>query len=143
MSLKIRPEQLEAFQPVADAAFAARLAKYLRANHADAVVRISSGAVAVARLPEATLTKIVRSGMSRARGYGLTSESSLAAFIVLMFLAAPNFDAHPLIQRVLQDKDSEPDNRINNLWARVSPQNWKAVYGYYDTGAWSLDEGGP
>jgi hypothetical protein len=140
MSLTIRPEQLEAFQPVADAAFVGRLAKYLRANHADAVVKLPSGAVAVARLPEATLTTMVRGGMSRARSYGLTWESSLASFIVLMFLAAPNFDTHPLVQRVLQDRNAEPQDRIGNLWSRVSPQNWKAVYSYYDSNAWSLDE---
>jgi hypothetical protein len=140
MSLKIRPEQLEAFQTVADAAFAARVAKHLRANHTDVTVRIPSGEVALGRISEATLNRMVQTGISRARGYGFAWESNLAGFIVAMFLSAPNFDAHPLIERVLRDQNVKPEDRIDNLWSRVSAQNWKAVESYYDETAWNLDE---
>jgi hypothetical protein len=139
MSLKIRPEQLEAFQSIADSAFVNRVAKYLRANHADATVRIPSGDVALGRIPDSVLISMVQAGLSRARGYGFNWESSLAAFIVLMFLAAPNFDSHPLIERVLRDPSAKPEERIDNLWSRVSAQNWKAVETYYDEKAWNLD----
>jgi hypothetical protein len=57
-----------------------------------------------------------------------------------MFVAAPNFDAHPLIQIVLQDPDVAPAQRIDNLWRRISPQNWRAVDAYYDPRAWGLDD---
>jgi hypothetical protein len=138
MSLRIRPEQLEAFQPVAEAGFARRLTEYIHKAHADAMVRLPSGAISVNRLSNALLARMVLNGIARGRGYGISWESSLAAFVVIMFVAAPNFDQHPLIQRALLDDTSEPDRRIEGLWRRISSQNWRAVEAYYDPGAWAL-----
>jgi len=81
---------------------------------------------------------MVQNGIDRARGHGLGWESSLAAFVVIMFVAAPNFDQHPLIKRVLQDDDAPPDARIERLWHRISNQNWRAVEAYYDPNAWGI-----
>ena len=140
MSLKIRPEQIEAFQPVADAGFVRRLAEYLRSAHSEVIVKIPSGSIAVSQIPRVVLSRMVQTGITRARRYDFTSESSLAAFVAIMFVAAPNFDAHPLIQVVLQDPDVTPARRLDNLWGRISPQNWRAVESYYDPSAWGIDD---
>jgi hypothetical protein len=140
VSLKIRAEQIEAFQPVADAGFARRLADYLRSAHPDAVVRISSGSVPVSRIPNAVLNRMVQNGIARARSYELSWESSLASFVIIMFVAAPNFDEHPLIQVILRDEGVAADHRIEGLWRRISNQNWKAVEAYYDPRAWGLGD---
>src|SRR5215470_9636140 len=127
MSVKVRPEQMQAFQPVADAGFARRLREYLRRAHSDLTVRIPSGTTSINLIPAALLTRMVEIGIERGRAYGLCWESSLAAFVVIMFVAAPNFDQHPLIERVLRDDDAPPDGRIERLWHRISDQNWRAV----------------
>src|SRR5215831_1770471 len=141
MSLKIRSEQIAAFQPVADAGFARRLTQYVRhAPHASVTVLIPSGATPVNMIPNAVLRRMVQTGIERGRGYGLSWESSLAAFVLIMFVAAPNFDQHPLIQRVLRDDDAPPDGRIESLWSRISNENWRAVEAYYDPRAWGLGD---
>jgi hypothetical protein len=66
----------------------------------------------------------------------MTWESSLMAFVAIMFVAAPNFDQHPLIGRVLKDEAVAPDARINQLWERTTDQNWEAVAQNYDPSAW-------
>lgn len=140
MSVKVRPEQMQAFQPVADAGFARRLKEYLRSAHPDLNVRIPSGATSINRIPDAVLTRMVQTGIEQGRRYGFTWESNLAAFVVIMFVAAPNFDQHPLIQRALRDDDAPPDTRIESLWHRISNQNWRAVEAYYDPRAWGLGD---
>jgi len=138
MSLKIRPEQVQAFQPIAEAGFVRRLTDYVRKVHGDAIVRIPSGAMSIAQVPTTVLSIMIQNGIARGRRYGLSWESSLAAFVVIMIIAAPNFDEHPLIQRVLRQDDAAPERRIDGIWRRISSQNWKAVESYYDPGAWGL-----
>lgn len=136
--LKIRPEQQNVFDPVAEAAFERRLVKYLRKHHAAAVVRLSSGSARVEALREETLAEMVRGGIARARRYGIRWESNLNAFVVLMFVAAPNFDRHPLIRRVLTDKEVAAEERLDRLWEATTEENWLAVDGAYDADAWGL-----
>jgi hypothetical protein len=57
-----------------------------------------------------------------------------------MFLTAPNFDSHPLIQHVLTDKSIQPDARLVELWQRTTDQNWVAVRRSYDSGAWEVQQ---
>ncbi len=136
--LKIRPSQFEAFRDVADAAFARRVAAHLRENHAEEVVKLPTGAHALGELDEATLLRLVRAGVGRARAYGMESESSITSFVVLTFAVAPNFDAHPLIRRVLEDESVEPDLRLSELWGRTNEENWQAAADAYDPAAWGL-----
>ncbi|HYL97685.1 MAG TPA: hypothetical protein VEZ90_01935 [Blastocatellia bacterium] len=137
--MKIRPEQLEAFQPLADAAFARRLVAHIRDRHSNAVVKLPSGQQKVGQLSDDLMNIMAQAGIIRARTYGMTWESSISSFVVLMFLSAPNFDRHPLIERVLKDGQTDPNSRIENLWHRVSRQNWQAVESYYDANAWGLN----
>jgi hypothetical protein len=136
--LIVRPEQLEVFKPVADAAFADRIAAYLRRKHERAVVRLLNGPTLVARLADETLLKMVRLGIERARSYDFTWESSITTFVVLMFKVAPNFDRHQLITPALQDARIPADERVQKLWEHVTSQNWQEARDNYDPSAWQL-----
>lgn len=137
--LIIRQEQIEAFQPVAEAAFVRRVVEHLRADHADAVVQLPNEVILVKQISDERLYGIVKHAITRARDYGITWESSLTAFVVLMFVAAPNFDKHPLIERVLRDERVEANSRVDQLWERTSEENWEAVRKNYDPAAWEPD----
>jgi hypothetical protein len=135
--LIIRSQQVEAFQEQAEAGLVKKLAEYLRAYHADQIVKLPDGVTLVQYLPEQTFCGLIRQGIGRARRYGMTWEASLGAFVLLMFISAPNFDEHPLVQRILRDESVEPNARIDHLLQRASEQNWEAVEQYYAPAAWN------
>jgi hypothetical protein len=140
--LKVRHSQLKAFQPSAEAAFEHRVADYLRENHADGAVKLPADSgevkeVEVKSLDDETLLKMIRTGIARARSYGMTWESSLTAFVVIMFVIAPNFDEHPLMTHILKDGSIEPDERIDRLWEHTTDSNWEAAKRDYNVAAWS------
>lgn len=132
----VRAQQFEAFQPQADASLVRKIIEFLRKNHAEALVELPDRALLVNSIPDETLYAMIQTGIACARGYGMHWESSLGAFVVLMFVAAPNFDDHPLIQRILKDESIEPDSRIDQLWERTSDQNWEAIQQNYDPSFW-------
>lgn len=136
--LVLRPEQVEAFENVAEAAFEQRVVEYLRENHPDEVVRLPSKETCVAELTDEELRRMVRHGIKRARGYGQTWESSITSFIVLMFTIAPNFDEHPLIRRVLKDKEIAADLRLEEIWDYTTEENWEAAHRNYSPDGWNL-----
>jgi hypothetical protein len=138
LMLVIRPEQLDAFRDVAEQAFVSEVAAYLREKQTDTIVRLVDGAYPVKQIPEEILREMVVNGIARARAYGMKWKSSLQAFVVTMFAAAPNFDEHPIIQRVLKDEQIEADQRPEALWERATEQNWEAVERRYDASAWNL-----
>jgi hypothetical protein len=140
--LIIRPAQMQAFQGVADDAFVRRLSEFIRGTLRDLPVRLHDGPVLIGRATDETLRRLVRTGMERARGYGMTSEVSLTTFVLLMFAVAPNFDAHPLIRRTLEDARVPPDARFAELWKTVTPANLGAAKELYDPQAWEADAGG-
>jgi hypothetical protein len=135
-ALKIRDEQFEVFQPQADARFVADVVRHLREEYADAVVQLPSGAASVGQLPSGDLHAMVSGGLERARRYGMVSEAAIASFIVLMFVVAPNFDEHPLINRVLRDATLLPDSRVDALWERTTGENWEAAEQNYRASCW-------
>jgi hypothetical protein len=137
--LRMRPEQLQVIQHVAEASFVNRLADHLTAKHADAVVRLPRRTTTVKELPLEELKGLVRNGIGRARAYGLTWESSVGGFVAVAFVVAPNFDAHPLIRRVLKDERVPADLRIDQLWRRTTKKTWAKVRERYEPAAWSRD----
>lgn len=136
MALRIRGKQMEAFRSVAEADFVARTAEHLRAEHADAPVRLPEGELALSEIPEERLLELVRRGVERARAYGMTWESSITAFVVLTFVVAPNFDQHPVIRHVLADPDVPADTRLDGLWEQTTEENWQAAAEAYDPSSW-------
>lgn len=145
--MRIRPAQLKAFAPAAEGAFERRVAEHLREHHAGVTVKLPSAdadarEVEVRDLDDSALVEMVRGGIARARSYGMTWESSLTSFVVLMFLVAPNFDDHPLINRLLTNQAVEPDARLDELVAGATEGNWVAARRGYDASAWGPELNG-
>lgn len=134
--LRIRSAQLEAFAPTAEAAFERDVLAHLRAEHADAEVRLPSGAVALSEIPDEQLLALVRGLTARARAYGMTWASSITSFVVLGFVVAPNFDDHPLIRRALADPEVAPNERLEAIWEQTTEENWQAAADAYDPARW-------
>lgn len=137
--LKIRAEQMKAFQDTADAAFIKKLATHLREKHGDTGVQLPSGTFLVFELPAETLEAMVRTGIARAREHGYASEADLAGFVVLMFETAPNFDDHPLLRRGLRDERVKLEERLQALLQNATEANWGVVKEAYDASAWKVE----
>ena len=140
--LTIRREQFEVFRHVAESAFVRRVVEHLRENIADVVIQLPNEVILVKQVSDERLYRMVSLGIARARDYGMAWESSVTAFVVLMFVADPNFDKHPLIERVLRDERVEADSRVDQLWERTSEDNWEAIRKNYDPTAWEPDSEG-
>ena len=136
--LKIREEQMVSFQAVADKAFVKRVAKFLRAHHSNTRVTLPERITTIKRMEDETLTSLVHDGIARARTYGMTYESALVGFVLLMFEAAPNFDTHPAFQRFLKDEELQPNSRIDTLLEEATEEDWRLVQENYDFNAWNL-----
>jgi len=125
---------------VAEAAFVAEVVDHLRKTRPQEVVRLPGGPTTIAEIPDEILPVMVRGGIARAREYGITSSSTLAGFVSLMFISAPNFDDHPLLKRALLDNDTDPNSRLEKLIQDSTEQNWEAVRQAYDASAWGVKE---
>lgn len=88
-----------------------------------------------------TLRRMVENGVARARAHGLTWESSIGKFVGLMFGVAPNFDEYPTVRAVLADPRLSPNERVAELFKRVSSDEWTGASRRYDMRAWG-DLGG-
>jgi hypothetical protein len=135
--LRIRKEQFEAFQPVAEAEFALRLVEHLRDRHPKAIVRTPGRWTLVNRMSDAALLELVKSGIERARSYEFKFASSISAFVVLMFKAAPNFDQHPDISKILRGTKVQLEMRMQSVAKTTSAETWAQVKNSYDAGAWN------
>lgn len=136
MRLLIRSEQMSAIQQSAEEKFVRRIAAHLLEKYPTAIVALPDEKSTVAELPAETLHSLVRSSVERARGYGLTQESSIAAFSAVMFEVAPNFDRHNMSKMLLSDESFEPDARLNELLEVLTEKNWEAIQKTYDPEAW-------
>jgi hypothetical protein len=134
--LRIRREQVEAFQPVADTEFFLRIVEHLQKKYPQTVVRVQKGPTLMSRLPDASLLELVQNGVARARSYGLSLESSISAFVVLRFKAAPNFDQHPRINKVLIDDRMPPNSRMQIVLDKTPSSVWAETMERYDPAAW-------
>ena len=140
--LTIRREQLEAFRPVTEAEFTGRIADHLRSKHSRSVLRLRKSPTLLERLSDELLREMVRNGIERARSYGLSWESSISGFVVLMFTVAPNFDQHPIVQRVLTASEVAPDERMKLILSEMKSSNWQEAKDRYDSSAWQSQSGG-
>ncbi|MBS1792237.1 MAG: hypothetical protein JSS81_00195 [Acidobacteria bacterium] len=135
---KINAEQLRAFQPDADEAFVRRVTEYLLENHPDAEARLARNRFSVTALPVEKLREMIRGGLERAREHGIHWKSTLLAFVVLMFLAAPNFDEHLKAARFFRENETVDDERFENFVAEMSDDDWTAVEAAYDETGWRI-----
>ena len=105
--LKIRPEQLGAMQ---EARLEAAIRQHLGGHHAAAIAALSTD----------ECTQLVRDGIAHARGYGMSSPSSIGAFVAIMAEIGPGFDRTPALRQALSDPSVAPDERIKLLAERIT-----------------------
>ena len=86
--------------------------------------------------PEETLQKMVVGGIAKARSYGMTWESTLISYVVIMFVSAPNFEENIYIQSVLSDEHEIPDRRIDCLWINTNDEIWDEIIKNYEPNCW-------
>ncbi len=141
MRLSVRPEQKLVVETVAQENFVRRIVAHLLAEYPKALVTLPTDEkFTVDELPEEKLDDLVRTGIARARGHGLTFESSISAFTAVMFEIAPNFDEHRLSQVLLNDENIEPNARLDELLDVLTEKNWESIREDYDPQAWVLEE---
>lgn len=137
--LTIRDEQMEVFQPVAEAAFERELVEHLRGKYKDTPVHLPARTIPLSQIRDETMLRMVRDGIARGREYGISGSAALAAFVSLMFVIAPNFDDHPPIQNVLKDDKIRPDDRVDQLAERIAGEDWEVAKLGYDATAWNVE----
>ncbi|HXG17825.1 MAG TPA: hypothetical protein VNN62_01960 [Methylomirabilota bacterium] len=111
--LRIRDAQMQTFQQAAMAAFETRMVEHLR-TYFPWHYRMWG--------PDTT-RNVVRYGMQKAQGYGLTTERHICLYLTLMATLGGNFDIDPQLpwaSAVLADTAAfEPTARIDRLTAQA------------------------
>ena len=141
MRLTVRREQMEVMGGVAQANFERRIADHLRQSYSTSIVKPADGGeFTVNELAEDKLNGLVHAGVSKARSYELTHESSIATFVTLMFDVAPNFDRHRLCAVLLGDEEKIPDQRVDEVLSVLTEKNFEAIRKDYDPEGWNVPE---
>jgi hypothetical protein len=141
MRLAIRPEQMSVIKAVAEENFVRRIAAHLVSEYPKAMVTLpDESKVSVDELPEETLYSLVRTGVQRAGAHEFDLESSIAAFVAVMFEVCPNFANHRLCELMLSDEDVEPNERLDELLSVLTEKNWESIRETYDPQAWNPAE---
>jgi hypothetical protein len=112
--LTIGKQQLAALKESIERAYSRDVARYIRAEHPEAAGELS----------DEEFLRRVSLGIARAESHGLTWDSSITAFVAIMFEVAPTFDEQPAISRVLEDTSLPPNQRIDALWERTTDEDW-------------------
>lgn len=113
--LKIGKRQMQVIHAEVEAAYVRDMAAYLRREHADDVAALS----------DEELDRRAAIAIARALKYDLTWDSSITAFVAIMFSVAPNFDEQPAIRAVMNDESVPPNLRIDALWPRTTDDDWE------------------
>ena len=141
MRLNVRREQMDVMAAVAEANFERAIIAHLRANYGESSVKLPEGGeFLLLDLAEETLEELVRVGISKARGYELSRQSSIAGFVAMMFSGSPNFDRNRLCEVMLSDEEKSPDDRSDEIPHVLSEKNWEAIRNDYDRSAWVLSD---
>jgi hypothetical protein len=128
--LKIRKDQIDTFDQIAEERFVDKLIAYLKERQS----------VWVANSPDDELRRRVRWGINRARSHGMTWESAIMKFVGLMFRIAPNFDEYPPIAALLARTDVPPNELADRLFTDITTEQWEAAMQRYDPAAWEFEE---
>ena len=136
--LKIRPAQVAAFEHVSETAFEDRIVGFLLERYPALEVQISAGRKTVKDLDPEDFRVMVQTGVLRAREYGMTRETSLTSFVMLMFVIAPNFDEHPQIRLILNNSKINPEERIDLICQQANDGMWEAARQLYNIKAWKF-----
>ena len=124
--LAIRPEQMEAFQVLAERMFARRVAAFLRDDHADLVEG----------LDDEELLRRTTLGLARAKRHGMAWERTQVVFVTWMFRFAPDFDEYPKFKAILAAKEKVPDAKIDKILEAATDADWAEAQRVSRPDAW-------
>jgi len=113
--IKISKRQMAVIDSSVEEAYARDMARYLREEHPEDVAGLS----------DEQLYGRVHVAIARAVRYDLTWDTSITAFVAIMFAVAPNFDEQPAIRAVMSDERVPPNLRIDALWDRTTDDDWE------------------
>ena len=82
-------------------------------------------AEAVADLKDTEIERRAALGIARAKSHGFLFPEPITAYVTLMFLVAPDFDRHPSIAKVLDDRNAAPGERLRRLFEKTSEEDWE------------------
>jgi hypothetical protein len=136
--MMIRPDQIAALDTALKARFIGQIASYLRANHPTAEIQLPGRAGSIASLREPYLRMLIANGIERACQHKLEFESNQMAFVVLMFLVAPNFDEYPPVARILKAHEQIADFRFHRVWEDLTDADWQNAKRNYHAAAWGI-----
>jgi len=122
----IRDAQKEELQKNAEDDFEIDIVNFLQADYPDIVADLEPG----------LLRLMVRVGIARARSYDLTWRYSISMFVSLMFMFAPNFDEHPVINERLTNPIAERNELIDSVADSTTSKEWEETRIVYDGAAW-------
>ena len=112
--LRIRADQMQVLGRPGAERLLAGLCAYLRDNHVGDAHELA---------PE-TLRARVTVAVAVASRRGMTLHRSIA-YVNLMFLLGPRCDRQPAIQGVLHRRGVAPDALVEEMLARLEPQDWE------------------
>lgn len=113
--LMIRRQQMEALQHQKDQTFVRWMAAQIRLEHSLRTSEIS----------DADLERIIHTGVLRGRSHDLHESSMLMTFIDGMFRFHRDYDLHPEIRSLLDDRTCGPDERIMEAIACAASRTWE------------------
>lgn len=115
--LKIRNEQIEAFNESLREKFIRNLCLELRDEHKESVEP----------LDDEELREMVEVGVERAEEYGLESDDDVETFVTLLFTVGWYFDRYELFEFYLTDESCEPDERMEYIFEVATEEDWDAA----------------
>jgi hypothetical protein len=136
-NVKIRSEQMEVFDAIRQRDFERQIAEHLKAQHGGIAIPTTNGPIAVSDLSTDNLVTMVRYCIAKARAYGVTWESGLAAYAVLAFRLGPNFDEHPAIRRELTNAAVPANSILDHLCCVISAKQWDEAKTACGVEAWA------
>ena len=134
--LIIRGEQMAVLERQARMTFLDHLVTHMQDRHGDKIIRLSDGEHPIGELEVSVLYELLEAGVGRARRYEISWMSNIAAFVVIMFLVAPNFDEDVRVRDLLLDRVLPPDDRIDVICAQLTESDWNEIRERYDVSAW-------
>lgn len=124
--LIIREKQIQHFIAKDDAELIELVGRTIRQANAE---RVSD-------YDDEKLREMVKIGVERARSRDFELAEDIAAFVMIMFEVAPNFDEQEEIGAVLADGQFKPSERLAQIWERTSDEAWEKAEQSYKADVW-------
>ncbi len=117
--LKIRADQMAAFEGAVRSQIALEILDYLRLKVPDSI----------AGLDEAETTRRSEFAVNRAFAFGLTGDfyDTIVIWSRLMFTVGPYFDLHPACEAILDEISAPPEMRVESLIHTRNQIPWEEV----------------